>query len=180
MGATPCRQIFKRSSGHHGDNSNRARLFDHSARWALPRIPQGPPRLPLWGFTCALLCTPREGPLTWDAAGTISRPAAPTWAWLGLRELDAPPLPGVSPGEPPWGGPLAGTPGDYHRTGGPGTGDHIPADEGRCPTRWDSRAFRIWNATWRTQRPLARLCCSSRGVACRRCRGPWRICVART
>ena len=61
---------------------------------------------------------------------------------VGLAQVDGGgrcPLPNVSPGGPPWGGPLAGTPGDYHRPGGTDTRDQIPVDEGLVPSRRDSR-----------------------------------------
>ena len=60
------------------------------------------------------------------------------WA---LAEVDGggqPLLPNASLDGPPRGGPLPGTSGDYYRPGGPDTGDQIPVDEGRGPSRWDS------------------------------------------
>ena len=138
-GASPCRQPFKRPLGPTAKERWPAwrALRGCLTRRGSPRVPRGLPRLPLWGFTCALPHTPRKGPLTRDAAAP-SRLASPTRGWRGLTEVDSPPYPTFRRRDHPGRAPSLEPRGTITARV-PDAGDHLPAHEGLGPSRWDSR-----------------------------------------
>ena len=141
--------------------------------------PRGPPRLPLWGFTCVLPRTLRESPRTWDAAGASSRPAAPARGWLGSTELYNPPYPTCCLVGYLEAAPLLEPRGTITAPGAVIHGSTYQRTRVLALPSRISAASRIWNVTLRTHMPLARPCWPSRSAAWMRCCGPGQNCAAR-